>query len=194
MPDARARPFARARAGRVMHNRHRALWVPVDGRHEVFALSGPRVARPVDCRSAHSKNALKPRSSRSPFARSPRFSLLSVSGDGSRSRAGHPFSHMRSRVLGPVPARSGHKTRLPPSVEADVAEEPEGDTRYVVVTASLDPRGRPGGHLEELISWVPRVLLADLNSPIRAPRSRPLRARGRWAVRCGTAGTCLLAA
>jgi hypothetical protein len=90
-PDARARPFARARAGRVMHSRHRALWVPVDGRHEVFALSGPRVARPVDCRPAHSKNALKPRSSRSQFARSPRFSPPQVSGDGSRSRAGHPF-------------------------------------------------------------------------------------------------------
>src|SRR6266550_2277444 len=42
-----------------MHSGRRALWVPVDGRHEVFALSGPRVARPVDCRSAHSKNALK---------------------------------------------------------------------------------------------------------------------------------------
>ena len=57
-----------------MHSGHRGLWVPVDGRHEVLALSGLRVARPVDCRSAQSKNALKPRSSRSQFARSPRFS------------------------------------------------------------------------------------------------------------------------
>src|SRR6184192_2407176 len=115
-----------------MHSGHLALWVPVDGRHEVFALSGPRVPRPVDCRSAHSKNALKPRSSRSQFARSPRFSPLlpssRVSGDGSRSRAGHRLSQMRSRAAEPRSARSGHKTRLPPSVEAGVAEEPKCDT------------------------------------------------------------------
>jgi len=129
VPDARARPFARARAGRVMHSRHRALWVPVDGRHEVFALSGPRVARPVDGRSAHSKNALKPPlESQSVRALAQILPSSQVSGDGSRSRAGHHLSHMRSRAAEPRSARSGHKTRLPPSVEAGVAEEPNADT------------------------------------------------------------------
>src|SRR2546426_4676749 len=114
-----------------MHSGHRALWVPVDGRHEVFALSGPRVARPVDCRSAHSKNALKtPLESQSIRALAQILPSSQVSGDGSRSRAGHPLSHMRSRAAEPRSARRGHKTRLAPSVEAGVAEEPKGDTRY----------------------------------------------------------------
>src|SRR5256885_9888700 len=105
-----------------MHSGHRALWVPVDGRHEVLALSGPRVARPVDCRSAHSKNALKPPlESQSIRALAQILPSSQVSGDGSRSRAGHPLSHMRSRAAEPRSARSGHKTRLPPSVEAGVA-------------------------------------------------------------------------
>src|SRR5438034_4081273 len=112
-----------------MHSGHRALWVPVDGRHEVFALSGPRVAWPVDCRAAHSKNALKtPLESQSIGALAQILPSSQVSGDGSRSRAGHPLSHMRSRAAEPRSARSGHKTRLPPSVEAGVAQEPKGDT------------------------------------------------------------------
>jgi hypothetical protein len=59
---SRARSAFRSRPSgpRVMHSRRRALWVPVDAPHEVFALCGPRAARPVDCRSAHSKNALNP--------------------------------------------------------------------------------------------------------------------------------------
>jgi hypothetical protein len=112
-----------------MHSGHRALWVPEDGRHEVFALSGPRVARAVDCRSAHSKNALKtPLESQSVRALAQILPSSQVSGDGSRSRAGHPLSHRRSRAAELRSARSGHKTRLPPSVEAGFAEEPNGDT------------------------------------------------------------------
>jgi hypothetical protein len=104
VPDARARPFARARAGRVMHSRHRALWVPVDGRHEVFALSGPRVARPVDGGSAHSKNALKPRSSRSQFARSPRFSPpLRCPATEAAAAPDTPFLTCAPALLSPVP-------------------------------------------------------------------------------------------
>ena len=116
-----------------MHSGHRGLWVPVDGRHEVLALSGLRVARPVDCRSAHSKNALKtPLESQSVRALAQILPSSQVSGDGSRSRAGHPLSHMRSRAAEPRSARSGHKTRLPPSVEAGVAEEPKDDTQVGV--------------------------------------------------------------
>ena len=112
-----------------MHSGHRALWVPVDGRDEVFALSGLRVARPVDCRSAQSKNALKtPLESQSVRALAQILPSSQVSGDGSRSRAGHPLSHMRCRAAEPRSARGGHKTRLPPSVEAGVVEEPECDT------------------------------------------------------------------
>ncbi len=105
----------------------RALWVPVDAPYEVFALCGPRAARPVDCRSAHSKNALNPArvavssrarpdsppSSRSQFARSPRFSPSPSVRRGSRSRAGHSLSHMHSHVLGLAPLAVVRKTRLP---------------------------------------------------------------------------------
>src|SRR6266516_6878750 len=90
-----------------MHSGHRAMWVPVDGRHEVFALSGPRVARPVDCRSAHSKNALKtPLESQSVRALAPDSPLLS----GVRRRKPQPrrtpLSHMRSRAAEPVGAEN----------------------------------------------------------------------------------------
>ncbi len=58
----RARSTFRSRSSgpRIMHSRRRALWVPVDALHEVFALCGPRAAPPVDCCSAHSKKALNP--------------------------------------------------------------------------------------------------------------------------------------
>jgi len=66
------------------------------------------------------QESAKPRSSRSQFARSPRFSLSSSVRRGSRSRAGHFPSQMHSRVLGLAPLAVVARPACPPRVEADV--------------------------------------------------------------------------
>jgi hypothetical protein len=96
---------------RVMHSRRRALWVPVDAPHEVFALCAPRAARPVDCRSAQSKNALNPaRVAVSSRAR-PDSSLPKCPARKPQPRRTLPFSHALPRAR-PRSARSGSQDPL----------------------------------------------------------------------------------
>ena len=73
----------------------------------------------------------KPRSSRSQFARSPRFSLSSSVRRGSRSRAGHSPSQMHSHVLGLAPLAVVARPACPTARRSfDVAEEPKADNEF----------------------------------------------------------------
>src|SRR6266480_3837052 len=121
------RPIRGARTARVKSQHTEG------GKTPVQTWNGVLTPFTVDCRSAHSKNALKtPLESQSIRALA-RFSPpLRCPATEAAAAPDTPFLIMRSRAAEPRSARSGHKTRLPPSVEAGVAEEPKDDTQVGV--------------------------------------------------------------
>jgi hypothetical protein len=126
----RARSAFRSRPSgpRVMHSRRRALWVSVDAPHEVFALCGPRAARPGDCRSMHSKNALNPaRVAVSSRAR-PDSPLPQVSGAEAAPAPDTPFLTCTPTCSASLRSQWPNDPACPPRVEADGAQEPNEST------------------------------------------------------------------
>lgn len=141
--DARARPFARARASHTGYAQPPPCPVGSCGRatrsfRSLRAACGAACGLPLRAQQERAK----PRSSRSQFARSPRFSPSPSIRRGSRSRAGYSLSHMHCHVLGLARLAVVARPACTPRVEADVAEEPEGDTQVRVAV------GRVGGDRE----------------------------------------------